>query len=117
MRFPENITDDTNLFVDGKDHHSTIQQHTLRIPYSIDKKTSSSPEQCIYNIEEKRLLKRASWSPSGIQECGLPPTGKRTDGNYLSVNKNSNRVPMRSKHHQISLKRPVSFNERFVSCF
>jgi hypothetical protein len=99
MRYP----DDTNLFID--ECETILKQ---------EQKLSSK------HIENKNLLKRASWSPATNQECGLPPTGKRIDNDNHS--KNSNRVRMRTKTtrnyqlqqpHKISLVRPISFNERY----
>jgi hypothetical protein len=155
MRFPKLKTDDTILLIDEhetrmspmsssphRDQHSSIQCHTLRqdhMPYSIDKPSPSA--EYIYTeivkaignnefIEEKRLLKRASWSPAVLQEHGLPPTGKRTDNEQITTNRSSNRVRMRPKvaryykpqqqqqqqqqqqsyDQQITFGRPVSFN-------
>ncbi|CAF5056261.1 unnamed protein product, partial [Rotaria magnacalcarata] len=53
-------------------------------------------------IEEKRLLKRATWSPTPQQEHGLPPTGKRSDNEQTTTtttttNRNVTRVRMRPK--------------------
>jgi len=123
-----------------REQHSSIQCHTVRQdhmpPCSIDKPSPSA--EYIYTeivkaignnefIEEKRLLKRASWSPAVLQEHGLPPTGKRTDNEQTTtINRNSNRVRMRPKvaryfqpqqqqpyNSQIPLGRPVSYNERY----
>lgn len=103
-----------------RDSHSSIQCHTLRqdhMPCSRDNQASPSAEyiyteivKAIGNnefIEEKRLLKRASWSPAVLQEHGLPPTGKRTDNEQTTTNtattttsnssRNPNRVRMRPK--------------------
>jgi hypothetical protein len=105
-------SDDTNLFIDECETTSK-QEH---IPCPIDNKSSS--EHIIQTIKNKKS-KRASWSPASNQECGLPPTGKRIDSDHHSTN--SNRVRMRPKTirnyqlqqpHQISLVRPMSFNER-----
>ncbi len=153
MRFSKSRTDDTLLLIDEhetttssrssslssahRDPHSSIQCHTLRQDHmpssSIDKPSPSS--EYIYTeivkaignnefIEEKRLLKRASWSATGLQENGLPPTGKRIDNEQITSNRHHNRVRMRPKvaryfqpqypaDHQISYGRPVSFNERY----
>jgi len=152
MRFSKSKTDDTTLLIDDngtraspisssphRDQHSSIQCHTLEqdhMPCSIDKPSPSA--EYIYTeivkaignnefIEEKRLLKRASWSPAVLQEHGLPPTGKRTDNEQITTNRNSNRVRMRPKvarYYQpqsqqqpydpkIPFTRPVSFNERY----
>ena len=151
MRFSNTQPDDETILVDEnkaimssipsspphRDHHSPIQCHTLRqdhIPFSKDK--SSSAEymytgivKAIGNnefVEEKRLLKRASWSPSVPQEHGLPPTGKRIDNEQSTITRNSNRVRMRPKvaryyqppppphyHQQRSVGRPVSYNENY----
>jgi hypothetical protein len=153
MRLSKTKIDDTTLLIDEqktttppipsslhKDHHSSIQCHTIQkdnIPCSIDK--PSPPAEYIYTeivkaignnefIEEKRLLKRASWSPAVLQEFGLPPNGKRTNHEQITTNRNSNRVRMRPKvaryyqppqqqhphhHHQTSFGRPLSFNERY----
>lgn len=126
-----------------RDQHSSIQCHSVRQdhmpPCSMDKPSPSA--EYIYTeivkaignnefIEEKRLLKRASWSPAVLQEHGLPPTGKRTDNDQTTtINRNSNRVRMRPKvaryfqpqqqkqqqpyNPQIPYGRPVSFNERY----
>lgn len=115
--------------------HSALQCHTLRqeqMPCSIDKRTPSA--EYIYTeivknlgnnefIEEKRLLKRASWSPAIRQEHGLPPTGKRID-HESTTQRNSNRVRLRPKvaryfnpqptpDHSNPSGRPASFNERY----
>ncbi len=147
MRFSKSRTDDIPLLIDEhktttssrssyRDPHSSIQCHTLRqdhMPCSIDKPSPSS--EYIYTeivkaignnefIEEKRLLKRASWSAAGLQEHGLPPTGKRIDNEQITSNRNPNRVRMRPKvaryfqpqqasDHQIPFRRPVSYNERY----
>ncbi|CAF3630090.1 unnamed protein product [Adineta steineri] len=147
MRFSENITDNTSLFIDeckSTNHQSSTQYRPSRkdhITYSTDKK-SSSPSEYIYTeivkaignnefIKEKSYLKRVSWSPMGQHECGLPPTGKRTDTVYSPLNKNSNRIRMRpppspsssasiiktSQPQHISLTRPVSFNEKYDRIF
>jgi len=120
MKLPETITKDTSLFIDECEP----------IPSSIDNRSSSSSSEKIStktikaignnkSSDEKHSVKRASWSPAENQECGLPPTGKRIDGDHST---NSNRVRMRSrssrnyqlqKPHQISLVRPISFNERY----
>jgi hypothetical protein len=148
MRFSKSQTDDTPLLIDEhetatpsrsssyRDPHSSIQCHTLRqdhMPCSKDKPSPSA--EYIYTeivkaignnefIEEKRLLKRASWSAAMLQEHGLPPTGKRTDNEQITSNRNPNRVRMRPKvaryfqpqhtsDHQIHFGRPVSYNERY----
>jgi hypothetical protein len=162
MRFSNTNIDDTTLLIDEnemtvsptsssssssslRDHHSSIQCHTLRqdrMPCSADKPSPSAEyryTEIVKGIgnnefmEEKRLLKRASWSPAVAQEHGLPPSGKRTDSDDLTPTKNPNRVRMRPKtaryyqpqpqpqpqyqhhHHHppIPLTRPVSFNERY----
>jgi hypothetical protein len=154
MRFSKIKTDDKALLIDGnetkkspisssaqRDPHSSIQCHTVRqdhMPNSTDIPTP--PAEYFYTeivksignnefIEEKRLLKRASWSPTVLQEHGLPPTGKRVNNEQLSTNKIPNRVRMRPKvaryyqpqqqpqqyphQHPIPFDRPVSFNERY----
>jgi hypothetical protein len=122
MRVPQTITDDTTLFIDGRESASHLMKQ------EINPKASSTSEHIYTEIVkaigtkklngEKSSLKRASWSPAEHQECGLPPTGKRTDHD----SKNSNRVRMRSRPtrnyqlqqpHQIPGTRPVSFNERY----
>lgn len=164
MRFSKSKTDSTTSLIDEhttktapvsssspprKDSQSSIQCHTLRhdhMPCSRDNQTSPSAEyiyteivKAIGNnefIEEKRLLKRASWSPAVLQEHGLPPTGKRTDNEQTTtITRNPNRVRMRPKvarYYQPSLAtssqqqqqqpsyyskipsgRPISFNERY----
>jgi hypothetical protein len=137
MRFNENITDNTNLFIDEcqatsslpKNHHPSIQYSSLvqeHIPYARDNKSSPSSEnmytEIVKAIGDNHLLKRASWAPVGQQGCGLPPTGKRTDGAHSTIHKTSNRIGLRSqtmRHsqskqpHQISLVRPLSFNEKY----
>ncbi len=133
MRVSEIITNDPDLFIDEcgttfslpkNHHHSSIQSHTPEeepIPYSSDNKSSSKDLRNKF-IEKNRSFKRASWSPSVQQECGLPPTGKKTDGDQSTINKNLNRVRMRSKSiknyqlqhpNQLSIERPVSFNEKY----
>ena len=120
------------------DYHSSIHCHTFGKDYMLNPtdKSSSSAEyiyteiiKAIGNnefIEEKRLLKRASWSPAVLQEYGLPPTGKRTDNEQLKLDENSNLVHTRPKiarngqsqqnsrdhYHQTSFGRPISYNER-----
>ena len=123
MRVPQTITDDTNLFIDENENVSPLSKQ------EINSKSSPTSEpiyaQIIKAIVPRKLniekpsLKRASWSPAEYQECGLPPTGKRPDGD----SKNSNRVRMRSRpirnyqlqqpNHISSGIRPASFNERF----
>ena len=106
MRVPQTIPNDTNLFIDENENVAPTSEP---IYAEIVK-----PKKL--NIE-KPSLKRASWSPAEYHECGLPPTGKRHDGD----SKNSNRVRMRSRPirnyqlqqpHQMSGIRPASFNER-----
>jgi hypothetical protein len=148
MRFSKSKTGETTLLID--EHETTMsplsstphkdQCHTLQqdhMPCSIDKPSPSA--EYIYTemvkaignndfMEEKRLLKRASWSPFVLQEHGLPPTGKRTDNEQITTHRNFNRVRMRPKvaryyqptqqqqqlfDHPIPLVRPVSFNERY----
>ncbi len=155
MRFSKSRTDDTPLLINEhettmssissppRESHSSIQCRTLQDDHmscSIDKPSPSA--EYIYTkivkaigtnefIEEKRLLKRASWSPTFLQEHGLPPTGKRTENEQLTSHRNLNRVRMRPKvsryfqpqqpqqqqkqtyDHRISSGRPVSFNERY----
>ncbi|CAF3423716.1 unnamed protein product [Rotaria sp. Silwood1] len=150
MRFSKTKSDNTTLLINEhetttspissvshRNHHSSIQCHTLLEEHMPDSKDKSLPSsEYIYTeivkaignnefIEEKRLLKRASWSPGVPQEHGLPPTGKRTDNEQLTTNRNSNRVRIRPKvaryfqpqqnshYHQISCGRPASFNEGF----
>ncbi|CAF2658268.1 unnamed protein product [Rotaria sp. Silwood2] len=143
MKLSEYIENDTNLFIDEckptsclpNNHHSSIQRHSLQeknLPCSIDNKSLPSSEyiytefvKAIGNnefIEEKRLLKRASWGPNEQQAYGLPPTGKRTFGEPTALNKNFNRVRMRSKAtrnyqlqqpNQIIHERPYSFNDKY----
>ena len=134
MRVSENSTDNTSLFIDEckptlKNHHSSIQYPFSVQEHSMDNKSS----ECIYTeivkpirkndyTEDNHSLRRASWSPFRQQECGLPPSGKRTDGAHSTINKTSNRVRMRPPimknsqpplQQQISLVRPVSFNEKY----
>ncbi|CAF4145304.1 unnamed protein product [Rotaria sp. Silwood2] len=148
MRFSKSESDNTTLLINEhetttspisslshKTHHSSIQCHTLREDHMPNSKDKSSPSsEYIYTeivkaignnefIQEKRLLKRASWSPGVHQEHGLPPTGKHTDSEQLTTHKNSNRVRIRptvtryfqpqqnSHYHQMSFGRPVSLNE------
>ncbi|CAF0835230.1 unnamed protein product [Adineta steineri] len=153
MRFPEHKIDDKTILIDEnkaimsslsssqRDHHSSLQCHTLRqdhMPFSIDKSLPSA--KYIYNeivkaignndfMEEKRLLKRSSWSPSISQESGLPPSGKRLDNEQPILQKNIHRVRMRPKvaryyhpqkqeqEHQLQQRRlfgrPISFNEKY----
>jgi hypothetical protein len=150
MRFSKTKSDDVTLLINEngtkkspissspqRDPYSSIQCHTLRqdhMPNSLDK--PSPPAEYVYTeivkaignnefIEEKRLLKRASWNSVVLQEQGLPPTGKRTSNEQLSTNKTPNRVRMRPKaaryyqpqqypqQHQMPFERPVSFNERY----
>ena len=152
MRFSKSTADDAMLVIDEqgtttssgsssssrRDQHSAIQYHTLRqdhMPCSIDKPAAeyiyTEIVKAIGNnefVEEKRLLKRASWSPAVAQEHGLPPTGKRTSNEQTTTtapHRNPNRVRMRPKvaryyqpsqqssDHQISHGRPVSFNDRY----
>lgn len=122
MRVPQTITDDKNLFIDECENASHLSKQEINL------KSSPTSEHIYTDIvkaigtkklnSEKSSLKRASWSPAEHQECGLPPTGKRVDGD----SKNSNRVRMRTRPirnyqlqqpHQNSKIRPVSFNERF----
>ncbi|CAF3648633.1 unnamed protein product [Rotaria sordida] len=143
MKLPEYTKNDTNLFIDEckttsclpNNYHSSIQCHSLHeenLPRSIDNK--SLPSEYIYTelvknignnefIEEKRLLKRSSWSPNEEQPTyGLPPTGKRAFGEQSTSNKNFNRVRMRPKttrHYQLQqpnqkiLERPYSCNDKY----
>lgn len=148
MRFSNLKNNDTTLSIDEhestisampsssspqRESHSSIQCHTLRkehMPYSIDKPSPSA--EYIYTqivkaigsnefVGEKRLQKRASWSPAVPQEHGLPPSGKRNDNEQIPIQKNPNRVRMRPKvaryyqppTQQTSNERPVSFNERY----
>ena len=155
MRFSNSKNNDTTLCIDEhentscsssssspltkRESHSSIQCHTLRkehMPCSIDKPSPSA--EYIYTeivkaignnefIGDKRLLKRASWSPAVLQEHGLPPSGKRNDNEQIPLQRNSNRVRMRPKvaryyqpqppplpsSQQLSNGRPISFNERY----
>ena len=153
MRFTKSRIDDIPLLIEEHDRepssiastshreaaHSALQCHTSRqeqMPCSIDKRTPSA--EYIYTeivknlgnnefIEEKRLLKRASWSPAVRQEHGLPPTGKRIDHEQTTsaaTQRNSNRVRLRPKvaryynpqptyDQSTSSARPASFNERY----
>jgi len=151
MRFSNVKTDDETTLVDEdrtitssipsssppphRDQCNTLRND--RMSFSMDK--SSPSADYIYTEivkaignnefgEEKRLLKRASWSPSVPQEHGLPPTGKRIDNEQSTTNRNPNRVRMRPKvaryyqpqqqqqshyHQPKPVGRPVSFNERY----
>jgi hypothetical protein len=145
MRFSNIKTDDETTLVDEdrtitssipsssppppRDQYDTLKND--RMSFSMDK--SSPSADYIYTEivkaignnefgEEKRLLKRASWSPSVPQEHGLPPTGKRIDNEQSTTNRNPNRVRMRPKvaryyqpqqQQQKPVGRPVSFNERY----
>ncbi|CAF3875516.1 unnamed protein product, partial [Rotaria magnacalcarata] len=159
MRVLETKCDNTELLIDEKekktspissmpssDRRSSLQCHTLRqenMPSSKDK--PSTPSEYIYTeivkaignnefIEEKRLLKRATWSPTPQQEHGLPPTGKRSDNEQTTTtttttNRNVTRVRMRPKvtryfqpqqqehqqprYQQFLFGRPLSLNGRY----
>lgn len=150
MRFLKTKSDNTKLLINehetttssksslpNKDHHSSIQCHGLQQDYMTDLKDNSSPSsQYFYTeivksigndkfLEEKRLLKRASWSPAALQDHGLPPSGKRIDNEPLITSRTSNRVRLRPKvsrffqpqqninHCHMFTGRPVSFNERY----
>ncbi len=140
MRFSKSRTDSTPLLIDEhaattslrssssshRDSHSSPQGHTLRpdhVPYSIDKRSPSAEYLYteIMKAEEKRLLKRASWGSTVLQEHGLPPTGKCIDHEQIPSNRNPNRVRLRPKvaryfqpqkvhNHQVTSGRPASFN-------
>lgn len=119
----------------SRDLHSSIQCRTVRQSSrspSINNDQPLPPEEYIYTetvksignnefIEEKRLLKRASWSPAALHEHGLPPNGKRQEIELVSTSRNSNRVRLRPKtgHHYQSQEttpahaRPVSYSERY----
>ncbi|CAF1625865.1 unnamed protein product [Rotaria magnacalcarata] len=143
MKFSEFTKNDTNVFIDEceeisclpENYHSSIPCHNSRQEHelcSLDNK-SLSPSEYIYDkivkamgnnkcIEEKRLLKRASWGPNEQQQTyGLPPTGKQNCADHLKTNKISNRVRMRSKStrnyqleqpNRMSLQGPVSYSEK-----
>jgi hypothetical protein len=112
MKLPETVTDDTSLFIDESKLTSsrTSQQESI------------SSSEYLYNeivkaIDHKRSR---SWNPNEKQEYGLPPTGKRIDGDQNTLNKPSNRIRMRSKptrnncqSHQIPFVRPASFSDRY----
>ena len=125
MRFSELKSDDENQIASShRDHHSASQCHTLQ-----QDKPSPAAQFMYAEIvkaignNDKRLFKRASWSPSILQERGLPPTGKRTDNEPSAAQRNPNRVRMRPKvaryyqplppPQQKSLVRPISFNEKY----
>lgn len=148
MRFTKTRIDDIPLLIEEhqtgtsphsssyREGHSALQCHSFRedqMGNSMDKRTS--PAEYIYTeivknlgnnefLEEKRLLKRASWSPAARQDHGLPPTGKRPDHDQTTSQRNSNRVRLRpkvarfynpkptSEHHTPS-GRPASFNDRY----
>ncbi|CAF4701021.1 unnamed protein product, partial [Rotaria socialis] len=157
MRVLETKCDNTEVVIDEKEkktssissvpsseRRSSLQCHTLRqenMPSSKDK--PSAPSEYIYTeivkaignnefIEEKRLLKRASWGPTAQQEHGLPPTGRRSDNEQTTTttttttsNRNATRVRMRPKvtryfqpqqqqqprYQQFLFGRPLSLNE------
>jgi hypothetical protein len=117
MKLPETVTEDTSLFIDECESHSTSQQESS--PCSIDDKSSPSSEYIYNEIVKAIENKRASWNSCGQQEYGLPPTGKRIDGDPNTINKTSNRIRMRSKStknypsNPTSFVRPVSFTERY----
>ncbi|CAM4916125.1 unnamed protein product [Rotaria socialis] len=159
MRVLETKCDNTEVVIDEKEkktssissvpsseRRSSLQCHTLRqenMPSSKDK--PSAPSEYIYTeivkaignnefIEEKRLLKRASWGPTAQQEHGLPPTGRRSDNEQTTTttttttsNRNATRVRMRPKvtryfqpqqqqqprYQQFLFGRPLSLNERY----
>lgn len=84
----------------------------------IDECPTASHTESVKTVGNNKI-KRASWSPAGCQECGLPPTGKRIDNDHST---NSHRVRMRSKStrsyqlqqpNQIPLVRPISFDEKY----
>ena len=150
MRFSKTSTDDARLLIDESEttrpptssvhrdhHHPFTPCHPLRAeygPYSVDRPSASPPEyiytesvKAIGNneyIEEKRLLKRASWSPAFELEPGLPPNGKRADPDPTSSTRSSARIRLRPKmtrcypssaqHHPqqypMTFARPASFN-------
>ncbi|CAF3317349.1 unnamed protein product [Rotaria socialis] len=144
MKFSEFTKNDTNVFIDEceeisclpENYHSSIPRHNSRQEHelcSLDNK-SLSPSEYIYAeivkamgnnefIEDKRLLKRASWGPNEQQQTyGLPPTGKQNYADHLKINKSSNRVRMRSKPtrnyqleqpNRMSLQGPVSYSEKY----
>ena len=150
MRFSKPSVDDTRLIIEEnettrpstssvhRDHrHRFTPCHPVRAeygPYSIDK-PSTSPAEYIYKesvkaignneyIEDKRLLKCASWSPTFDLEPGLPPNGKRADQDPTSSTRSSARIHLRppttkcypssAQHHPqpypITFARPASFN-------
>ena len=120
MKLPENITEDTSLFIDeskliSSSSSSSSQQESL-----------PSSEYLYKEIVKAIDNKRSSSCHSNEQhEYGLPPTGKRIDHDQnLSNNKSPNRIRMRSRpirtnnninpqSQQIPLVRPVSFSDRY----
>ena len=110
MKFSESIENDKNLFIDEcitttclpKNNHQSIQcqnLHQEQLPSTDYIYTEvSKPIQNNGFIEDKRLLKRASWTSSEQLTYGLPPTGKRTSADHSTVNKNSNRISMAREH-------------------
>lgn len=149
MRFVKAKSDNTSLLVNesetkpsstSPDYRESFEGHTSKQDNRLNSKDKpSSLSESVYKEvvkalsnttdpgEQKRLLKRASWGPSsGIQDHGLPPTGKRTDNEQSTRNKNTTRIRIRPKvtryfqpqqqtqhhYHQIPIGRPLSFNER-----
>ncbi len=130
MRVPKTITNDSNLFIDECEPTSpAIKPQSDVKPSPTSEHIYTESVKAIGNkkhTEEKTPLKRASWSPAGHCEWGLPPTGKRIDGENSTNHKNSNRVRLRSKPtrnyqlqqpNQTSLIRPVSYNEKYERLF
>lgn len=143
MRFTKTRLDDIPLLIEEhqtgtsyREGHSALQCHSFReSPMGNSRGNQSSPAEYIYTeivknlgnnefLEEKRLLKRASWSPAARQDHGLPPTGKRPDHEQVTSPRHSNRVRLRPKvsrffntkatsEHQTPSGRPSSFNERY----
>lgn len=119
----------------SRDHHSSLQCRTVRQSSRSPSLTDQTypPEEYIYTetvksignnefIEEKRLLKRASWGPTIPHERGgLPPSGKRLEIEPSSTSRNCNRVRLRpktaryyqSQEGSTTHARPVSYTERY----
>ena len=135
MRLTSPSNEERKLLPDQQDRHSTLQFRRVRQDTASPSLSDSTPpEEYIYTetvksignnefIEEKRLLKRASWTPAGSQDNGLPPSGKRAEGEQLNTTRHSNRVRLRPKtaryyqpqvQQQVpALVRPVSYTERY----
>ena len=131
---------DTDLFIDegqiapssSQDHYSSIQYRHLQdesISNLTDNKSEPTSDdisnETIGNdefIEKNCTIKRYNWSSTEQSTHGLPPSGKRTNVDHLTINKNSNRIRMKSRamknnqlqpSYSIFRERPATFHEKY----